>query len=97
MRSTSENVIPACAAEVSETMLLDKTRSRGTEWHVSEGKGWVEWKKLDKGHTCIYAQPSDTDNTVVEVGKDGWVEGSKGGEIGDICITVGLCTEKINS
>ena len=42
-----------------------------------------DWTKLAEEHTCIYAQPMDTDNS-----GEGWgggsVEEGKGGEMGDI-------------
>ena len=39
------------------------------------GGGGGNWKRLAKEHTCIYAQPMDTDKNVVKAGDGGQVGG----------------------
>ena len=54
--------------------------------------GGEDWKRSAKEHTCMYAEPTDTDNNVMRAGSwgdMGWVERGKGwGEVGDICNSV---------
>ena len=59
------------------------------------------WKRLAKEHTCIYAQPMDTDKNVVkagdggQVGGRGWVEKAKAGRRRDIFNSVNNKKTKI--
>lgn len=47
------------------------------------GAGKGGWKGLTEEHTCIYAQPVDTEDSVWRGGAGMcWVEGGKGGEQG---------------
>ena len=43
--------------------------------------GGEDWKRSAKEHTCMYAEPTDTDNNVMRAGSwgdMGWVERGKG-------------------
>ena len=57
------------------------------------GEGWKDWKRLAKEHICIYAEPMDTDNSVVKA-REGAKVGQRGTKrgIGDICNSV--CNKK---
>ena len=54
--------------------------------------GREDWKRSAKEHTCMYAEPTDTDNNVMRAGSWGGHrlggERQGVGEVGDICNSV---------